>query len=245
MIGLLPGAGGTQRLPRLIGPLLAAEMICSGVHISADIAFQRGILDKIVNIGSNHKLSMERLILRQSAIRFALNVVGKPLGPRIISQRKCPTADPFFLDMVAAQSAKKARGFLAPQLCLQAVIAAQNSATFEDGIKIERQLFFRLATGSQARALQHLFFAQRQINKIPGINMKLAKKINSVGIIGCGTMGGGILMCFVSVGIPVVVLEIKEEYLDKGLKIVKGYACVLLSAFRTFCRFYRKLDEKC
>jgi 3-hydroxyacyl-CoA dehydrogenase len=222
LIGILPGAGGTQRLPRLIGPLLAAEMICSGVHVPAATAYERGIFDRIIEIESNHGLDMERLILRQAAVRFALEIADQPVAGRVISRRPCPKTDDFFFDMIAAQSAKKARGFLAPQLCLEAVKAAQNSATFEEGIKEERRLFIQLATGPQARALQSIFFAQRLIGKIPGVDASLAKKINSVGIIGCGTMGGGILMNFVQSGIPVVVLEVEQKYLDKGLAVLKG-----------------------
>lgn len=117
---------------------------------------------------------------------------------------------------------KAARGFLAPKLCLEAVKAAQTSKTFEEGLKKEKDLFMKLATGYQSRAQQHIFFSQRQISKIPGINPKLALDIKKVGIIGCGTMGGGILMCFVERGIPVVVLEPEQRFLDKGLGVVKG-----------------------
>ena len=88
---------------------------------------------------------------------------------------------------------------------------------------MERKLFTKLVTGSQSRALQHIFFSQRQITKIPGIDTKsLARDIKKVGIIGCGTMGGGILMCFIQRGIPVVVLETQQRFLDKGLSVVKA-----------------------
>ena len=100
LIGLLPGAGGTQRLPRLIGPMLAAEMICSGQHVRAPIAYSRGILDELIPIQSNHKLSMERLILRTKAIRFALSVADKPVTDRVISKRVCPKMDAMFYDQV-------------------------------------------------------------------------------------------------------------------------------------------------
>ncbi len=117
---------------------------------------------------------------------------------------------------------KSARGFMAPKLCLEAVHSAQMCNTFSDGLKRERQLFMKLATGSQSRALQHVFFSQRQISKFPGINSNLARNINKVGIIGCGTMGGGILMCFVEKGIPVIVLEPQQRFLDKGLNTIKN-----------------------
>ena len=117
---------------------------------------------------------------------------------------------------------KAARGFLAPKLCLEAVKAAQDSPTFEAGLKAERKLFMKLATGPQSRAQQHIFFSQREISKIPGIDAKLAQDIKTVGIIGCGTMGGGILMCFVERGISVVVLESEQRFLDKGLSVVRS-----------------------
>eukprot|EP01083_Nonionella_stella_P219880 787165_1 len=128
----------------------------------------------------------------------------------------------FFYTQLGMMMNKSARGFIAPKLCLEAVRAAQVSNSFKDGLKAERSLFMKLATGSQSRALQHVFFSQRQINKIPGINAKLARDIGKVGIIGCGTMGGGILMCFVERGIPVIVLESQQRFLDKGMNVIKN-----------------------
>eukprot|EP01084_Bolivina_argentea_P255821 430427_1 len=222
-IGILPGAGGTQRLPRLIGPLLAAEMITSGVHIGAQIAYKRGILDDIINIKSNDNLQTERKLLRQAAIQFALNICDKPFENRIISKRSCPKMDNMFYKQIEMMINKRSKGYLAPKLCLAAVRAAQESKTFSEGMKKERELFIKLLTNPQSRALQHIFFAQRQCRKIPGLNINnLAKPINSVGIIGCGTMGGGILMCFVEVGIPVIILETEKRFLDIGLNIIKS-----------------------
>ena len=96
LIGLLPGAGGTQRLPRLVGPMVAADMICTGKHIKAQIAKDRGILDEIVQIQPNHQLSMERLILRTRAIRFAIEVANKDFSHRVLSKRPPPIMDEFF-----------------------------------------------------------------------------------------------------------------------------------------------------
>eukprot|EP01083_Nonionella_stella_P089801 250727_1 len=224
LIGLLPGAGGTQRLPRLVGPMIAADMICSGKQVRADVAADRGIFDQVIPIQPNHKLSVERLILRSKGIRFAIDIANKPFAQRVLSNRACPKMDNFFYSQLQGMMNKSARGFLAPQLCLEAVRAAQDSNTFRDGLKRENQLFMKLATGSQSRALQHVFFSQRQINKIPGIDPSLARniEIRKVGVIGCGTMGGGIVMCFVEKGIPVIVLESQQRFLDKGLAVVKG-----------------------
>jgi len=202
--------------------MVAADMICTGKHIRAGVALDRGILDEVVEIQPNHKLSMERLILRTRAIRFAIEVANNDFSDRVISRRPAPQMDEFFYVQLSNMMSKAARGFLAPKLCLQSVKAAQESPTFEAGLKAERDLFMKLATGPQSRAQQHIFFSQRQISKIPGINPKLAKDIKSVGIIGCGTMGGGILMCFVEKGFPVVVLEPQQRFLDKGLGVVKA-----------------------
>jgi len=222
LIGLLPGAGGTQRLPRLVGPMIAADMVCSGKHVKASVARQRGILDEVVFVEPNHKLSMERLILRQRAIRFALEVANRGVEDRVLSRKECPPMDEFFYTQLSNMMAKSARGMLAPKLCLEAVKSAHTTKSFAEGLKAEKALFMKLATGPQSRALQHVFFSQRQIRKVPGIDPKLAKPIKSVGIIGCGTMGGGILMCFVERGIPVVVLEPEQRFLDKGLATVKS-----------------------
>eukprot|EP00485_Elphidium_margaritaceum_P000073 CAMPEP_0202692564 /NCGR_PEP_ID=MMETSP1385-20130828/6906_1 /ASSEMBLY_ACC=CAM_ASM_000861 /TAXON_ID=933848 /ORGANISM="Elphidium margaritaceum" /LENGTH=710 /DNA_ID=CAMNT_0049348109 /DNA_START=61 /DNA_END=2190 /DNA_ORIENTATION=+ len=222
LIGLLPGAGGTQRLPRLVGPMLAAEMICSGKHVKASVAADRGIFDRVVNILPNHRLSAERLILKTAAIRFAIDVAGKSLSDRVLSRRPVPVMDDFFYTQFGNMLNKSARGFLAPQLCLQAVRAAQESASFADGLKRESELFMKLASGPQSRAQQHIFFAQRQISKVPGIDGQLALPIERVGIIGCGTMGGGIVMCFVERGFSVVVLEMEQRFLDKGLGVVRS-----------------------
>ena len=122
---------------------------------------------------------------------------------------------------------KQRRGWLSPQLCLESIRAAQDSLTFDEGIKKERYYSHQLATGPQSRALQHFFFSQRQINKIPGItdNKNINLKpidIKSVGIIGCGVMGGGISMCFIEAGIPTYILEIKQSFLDKGINTMKS-----------------------
>ena len=104
LIGLLPGAGGTQRLPRLVGPMIAADMVCSGKHVKASVARQRGILDEVVRIEPNHKLSMERLILRQRAVRFALEVANRSFDDRVLSRKECPAMDEFFYTQVQTPS---------------------------------------------------------------------------------------------------------------------------------------------
>merc|ERR1712087_384341 len=158
-------------------------MGCTGKHVKASVAAERGILDKVVDILPNHGLAMERLILRTNAIRFAIEIADKNFKDRVLSRRPCAKMDDFFYAQLGGMMNKSARGFLAPKLCLEAVRAAQTSSTFEEGLKKERELFMKLATGKQSGALQHVFFSQRQITKIPGIDSKAAMDINKVGII--------------------------------------------------------------
>jgi len=222
LIGLLPGAQGTQRLPRVTGSMIAAELICTGQQISADRAEKIKILDKVIHIEPNHPISSEQLILRHAAVRYAIEIADKPFENRVLSRKKVEPLNDFFYDQLRGMMAKRARGILAPELCLQSVKAAADSKTFQEGVKKENELFMKLAQNSQSQALQHIFFAQREISKIPGVDSSLARNIKKVGIIGCGTMGGGILMNFVQVGIPVVILESQQSFLDRGLDIVKG-----------------------
>jgi len=217
MIGLLPGAGGTQRLPRLCGPFLAAEFCSSGKHIQAYRALECGIVDRVVDVTKEN----EYQTLLQAAVDYAHEVMGKPLAPRVIRNMPCEPLDPFFQNQMRTMVKKGARNMIAPELNLDAVFGA-TTLPFDEGIKNEQKLFNKLATGSQARALQHVFFAQRAVSKVPGIDKNAALPLKKVGIIGCGTMGGGIAMCFAQIGVPVVVKEIKQAYLDRGMKVIEG-----------------------
>jgi len=218
LIGLIPGAGGTQRLPRLCGPMLAAEFCSSGVHIKANRALQCGILDRVVNVDSK---ATEQQQLFDGAVALAREVMGKPLAPRVIRNMPCEKLDDFFATNMMKMVKAKARNMEAPPANVEAVIAA-TKLPFDEGMKVERQIFNKRMVSPQARALQHVFFAQRACSKIPGINKKSALPIREVGIIGAGTMGGGIAMCFAQIGIPVVIVEIRQDYLDRGLAVIQG-----------------------
>jgi len=159
LLGLLPGAGGTQRLPRLIGSMIATEMIVTGQHINSQRAKDIGILDEVVYIENNHHITMEQLIIRSYAIRYALKIYSLPLESRIISKKKCIPINDFFYEQMKNMMKKQARGFVAPELCMEAVQAcSEHSENFELGMKKERDLFMKLAQNSQSRALQHIFF---------------------------------------------------------------------------------------
>ncbi|WP_411287862.1 3-hydroxyacyl-CoA dehydrogenase NAD-binding domain-containing protein, partial [Phenylobacterium sp.] len=215
-LGLLPGAGGTQRLPRIVGVEKALEMVTSGQHVPAKQAAAMGLVDELVEEGK----------LREGALAFARKAVaeGKPLvkvrdnNARLEEARGKPE---IFANFRKA-NARKMRGFLAPENNIKAVEAAVNSATFDEGLKAERKLFGELMAGPQSAAQRYYFFAERQANKIPDVPEDTpTRPIKKVGIIGAGTMGGGIAMNFANAGIPVVIVEQKQEPLDRGLATIR------------------------
>ena len=214
-LGLLPGAGGTQRLPRIVGAQKALVMMTSGEHVPADQCLAMGLVDEMANEGE----------LENDAINFANKIVseGRPLVKVRDADDKIKADkgnDALFADF-RKSILRKTRGFLAPEYNIQCVEAAVN-LPFEEGLKVEQDLFMKLMTGSQSAAQRYIFFAQRQVTKIPDIEKDTPlKEINSVGVIGAGTMGGGISMNFANVGIPVTIIEQSQERLDKGLGIIR------------------------
>jgi 3-hydroxyacyl-CoA dehydrogenase len=215
-LGLLPGAGGTQRLPRIVGVEKALEMVTSGQHVPAKQALAMGLVDELVEEGK----------LLEGALAFARKAVaeGKPLVKVRENNAKLEAAKghpEIFADFRKA-NARKFRGFLAPENNIKAVEAAVNSATFEEGLKAERKLFGELMSGPQSAAQRYYFFAERQAQKIPDVpDDTPTRPIKSVGIIGAGTMGGGIAMNFANVGIPVIIVEQQQEPLDRGLATIR------------------------
>ena len=214
-LGLLPGAGGTQRLPRVVGVEKALQMVTSGQHVPAKQCLEMGLVDEISNEDN----------LRQDSISFAKKIVteNRPLVKISEMNDKVEAArgnENIFKDF-RASIARKARGFLAPEYNIQCIEAAVNKS-FAEGIKVERKLFMELVTGTQSAAQRYAFFAQRQVAKIPDIEPDTEiKPFTSIGVIGAGTMGGGISMNFANVGIPVTIIEQNQERLDKGLSIIR------------------------
>ena len=214
-LGLLPGAGGTQRLPRLVGVEQALKMVTSGTHLSADKCLKSGLIDKMAS---------ENQLLEDST-SFAKEIIAnnRPLKKVRDMDEKVIAArgnDQLFSDF-RKSIARKTRGFLAPEYNIQCIEAAVNKS-FEEGIKVERDLFLKLVTGNQSAAQRYFFFSQRQVAKIPDIPRETEKlKINEVGIIGAGTMGGGIAMNFANANIPVTIVEQNQERLDKGIGIIR------------------------
>ena len=209
-LGLLPGAGGTQRLPRLVGIRQALEMTAKGDPISAKQAEAAGLVDKVVGEDS----------LAADAAAFAGEIAGKRPIPR--TSEKTVAADPDAVAAFKKENAKRFRGFDAPAANIACVEKAADGSSFAEGIAFERQEFMKLMLGVQSAAQRHLFFAERQAAKIDGIAPGIAlRPVRTVGVIGAGTMGGGIAMTFLSAGIPVTVVEMAQEALDRGTATIR------------------------
>ncbi|WP_421915641.1 3-hydroxyacyl-CoA dehydrogenase NAD-binding domain-containing protein [Mesorhizobium sp.] len=213
-LGLLPGGGGTVRLPRLVGAVKALRMIVSGAPIGADEAHANGLVDAVFQGDlTAHAVNFAREIARK----------GGPFTPVRDRDDELEQTDLAAFDAEAALLAKKARGLEAPVACAQAV---RNAVTlpFDEALAAERALFVTLVASEQSRAQRHLFFAEREAAKIPGKDTP-KRRIARVGVIGAGTMGGGIAMAFANGGYPVTLLETSHEALQRGLgTIEKNYA---------------------
>ncbi|MEP0201649.1 MAG: 3-hydroxyacyl-CoA dehydrogenase NAD-binding domain-containing protein [Halioglobus sp.] len=210
-LGLLPGAGGTQRLPRVVGPAKALAMMTSGAQIGAAEAHADGLVDEIIE-GD----------LREGAISFARRVVadGVPLS-RVRDRDAKLTVDASLFDDFRKSIARKTRGFLAPEYNIRCIEAAVN-LPFDEGMAVEAELFRELMSGPQSRAQQYFFFAERQAGKVPDVPRDTPEiPIKKVGVIGAGTMGGGISMNMANVGIPVTIVETKQDALERGLGIIR------------------------
>ena len=217
-LGIIPGAGGTVRLPRVMGVQKALEMMTSGNPISAKQALDEGLVDEIVE-GD----------LLTGAIAFAKKVVSenKPLAKIRDLEEKLESAreNPATFDDFGKSIARRTRGFKAPEAIIRSVEAAVR-LPFDDAIRNERELFVECQNSPEARAQQYFFFAERQAKKVSDVPKDTStREIKSVGVIGAGTMGGGISMNFLNRGIPVTLLEATQEALDRGLGIIeKNYA---------------------
>jgi len=213
-LGLLPGAGGTQRLPRVVGVEKALQMIVSGDPIGADEALTHGLLDAIVE-GD----------LTAAAVAFAEKVVSerrplkkiRDLEDKLAPARGRPELFAAFRKSVARQT----RGFRAPESCIRAVEAAA-TLPFDAGLARERELFLELLHSPESKAQRYFFFAEREAAKIPDVPPDTAaKEIRRAAVLGAGTMGGGIAMNFANASIPVTVVEVAREPLERGLGVVR------------------------
>ena len=211
-LGLIPGAAGTQRLPRLVGAKAALPLVALGNPISAREAFDIGLLDQLTGEDS----------LAADALTFARSKVGLPV-PRASegTANHDGVRDPAIFDEFRAKHGRAMRGFDAPNAAISAVRAA-GEMPFAEGVKRERELFAGLMTGTQSKAMRHYFFAERAAQKIADLPADAQLlPIANVGVIGAGTMGGGIAMNLLSAGIPVTILEMQQEALDRGTAVMR------------------------
>ena len=211
-LGLLPGAGGTQRLPRLIGIEAALGIIVSGDPVPATQAAKSGVIDKIIE-GD----------LLEGAMDYARGLAERKAPLRKVRELDVDAGKvpPGFFEEARKRIAKEKKNLFAPQRIVDALEAAA-TLPFDKGMARERELFLQCAQNSQAKALQHVFFAERKAANVPNLDKNVTKRdIKSVAIIGAGTMGGGIAMNFLNVGVPVTLLEMQQEALDRGVGVIR------------------------
>ena len=214
-LGILPGGGGTQRLPRLIPVAEALRMITTGDPVPSEKGKVLGLVDEIAE-GD----------LLAGGLAYANRVLAEGKGPRRIRDMTARLDDAAqFFEQARVETAKASRGYPAP-LAIIAAVEAAVSKPFDEGIKVERGRFEHLVTTTESKAMRHMFFAERQTTKIPDVPEGTpVRAIKRAAIIGAGTMGGGIAMCFANAGIPVALIDARQEALDRGLETIrKNYA---------------------
>lgn len=208
-LGILPGAGGTQRLPRLAGTVAALEMITSGRHVSAAEALEKGIVDRVVDGDP-----------REIGLSYARELLEKGAARRAVGEMPAPEAVDF--DAAYAAVLKKGRGQLSPATAVRAVQAAAEAGSFEEGLKRERALFMELMDSDQRQGLIHAFFAERAVSKLPELEGVSPRDVASVGVIGGGTMGAGIATAVLLAGLPVVLIEMTEDAVAAARGRIEG-----------------------
>ncbi len=218
-LGLLPGAGGTQRLPRLIGAEAALPIIAEGAPVPAAKARGLGILDELAAPGTQAGAADAPLVAAALAYAGRLLAEGAPKRP--LSARRLEPVDESVFTAYEAEIARRKRGFEAPLACIEAVRNAV-ALPFAEGVAAERALFQQLKDSPQSRAQRHAFFAERAVAKVPGLAKDTPRReINQAAVIGAGTMGGGIAMVFANAGLPVRLVDAQQEALDRGLATIR------------------------
>ena len=214
-LGLIPGAGGTQRLPRLVGIEKALPMILSGDPIPAKDALAAGLVDEIIE---GDLVAGRGRVRPQGAGREAPAGAGARTATR---SSKDIRANPAKFDEIVAQHAKKTRGLHAPAAAIEAISMTLDTP-IDEAQKKERECFIKLVGGDQSKAQRHIFFAEREAAKVPGIGKDVQpREIKRAAVIGAGTMGGGISMNFANVGIPVTIIENNEDALKRGMATIE------------------------
>lgn len=208
-LGIIPGAGGTQRLPRVIGAVKAAEMICGGKPVKAKKALELGLVDRVTDDD-----------VAASAISFAVEIAGDDIADRRLSTRTQDANEKVAaeLDQMESGVRKQARGARAPVEALK-LIRKTLDMPFNEGKKLERQTFLELAPSNEAKALRHIFFAERAAGKAP--SGATARKLSKIGVVGAGTMGAGIAISYADAGYSVCLTDISDEFLERGKERVQ------------------------
>ena len=219
-LGIVPGAGGTQRLPRLIGVLPALDAIVSGKPMTAEKAHELGLVDGLAD-------DSDDLLKISGSIAHRLSVGPEP--PKKTRDRDGHLLEaqnrPELFDEFRSRISRRARGFEAPFACIDCVEAA-TTMSFENGLAFEREVFLRCRSSNQSLSQRHAFFAEREARKVSGLGPETSQTdVRHAAVLGCGTMGTGIAMCFANAGIPVIVTESEQGMLDRGMKMIrKNYA---------------------
>jgi 3-hydroxyacyl-CoA dehydrogenase len=218
-LGLLPGAGGTQRLPRAVGLELALRLISTGASEPARTLAQSGLFDRVIE-----SAAVDEVVA--AALEFALDLSQRPGPHPKLHDRPIDSGDALAVEALyqAARelAARRARGQPAPLKCI-AAIERGVSAGFADGLAFERECFMELLASPESRALRHAFFAERAAAKVAGVDGATLRPIRSLGVVGAGTMGRGIAMSFAQAGLPVTLLELSDEALHNGLSAIRGH----------------------
>ncbi len=220
-LGILPGAGGTQRLPRLVGPDEALKMMLSGAHVPAQKALSMGIVDRV----SDHALEDSIAFAIEKSKENDKHPRVRDLNKKVIEAR----GSEIILLEAKALATKKRRGEFAPGKIIQCVEAAINCDDFDEGLKKEREYFRECHDNPQRAAMIHIFFGERAASKISDVPKETpVQTIRKAGIIGSGTMGGGIAMCFANAGIPVHVIDQDDQNLQRGISVIeKNYQIMI------------------
>ena len=219
-LGIVPGAGGTQRLPRLIGVLPALDAIVSGKPMTAEKAHELGLVDGLAD-------DSDDLLKISVSIAHGLSIGPEP--PKKTRDRDGHLLEaqnrPELFDEFRSRISRRARGFEAPFACIDCVEAA-TTMSFENGLAFEREVFLRCRSSNQSLSQRHAFFAEREARKVSGLGPETSQTdVRHAAVLGCGTMGTGIAMCFANAGIPVIVTESEQGMLDRGMKMIrKNYA---------------------
>jgi len=211
-LGLLPGATGTQRLPRVAGVDRALEMLVSGKPVTARAALDAGIIDRLAKDGD----------VLEAALDYAQQLIIEGAGPRRVRERDVAPVDPDYFSNYRKKTARRVRGQIAPERIVQCVELAAD-APYDEGVARERAYFLECKASPQSAALRHVFFAERNVRKVPGIDRKTPQRsIDTVAVVGAGTMGSGIAYSCLSAGLEVVLLDNDAQGLERGKTTIHG-----------------------